>query len=189
MRPIERTDYTNEQVHPHDYTERADYADVLIKERTYGEAANRGDYKPKAEKKKKAPKHKLALLIAAHNEELVIEQTLRSAIKAGMDPKHIYVVDDNSTDKTRMLAASIIPRENTIKVRRSGKGLALTKAAKHFKLVKRYQWIHIADADGGFAQSMPLQPVTFVAYLVPVSASTACLNTPLVWNCTAVSRL
>jgi cellulose synthase/poly-beta-1,6-N-acetylglucosamine synthase-like glycosyltransferase len=93
----------------------------------------------------------LCLLIAGHNEELVIAQTLNSAIKAGMDPRHIYLVDDNSNDKTSEIAKSILGKNNVARVRRSGKGLALSKAATKFNLTKRYQWIHIADADGGFA--------------------------------------
>ncbi len=95
----------------------------------------------------------LALLIAAHNEELVLENTIRSAIKAGMNPKDMYVVDDNSNDDTSKIAKSILGKDHVIKVRRSGKGLAVTKANKHFKLSKRYRWIHIADADGGFASN------------------------------------
>lgn len=93
----------------------------------------------------------LALLIAAHNEELVLANTVKSAIAAGMPAEHIYIVDDNSTDKTTTIARGLVGRDNTIKVRRSGKGLALTKAAKHFKLTRRYRWIHIADADGAFS--------------------------------------
>lgn len=93
----------------------------------------------------------LALLIAAHNEELVLENTIRSAIRAGMQRRHIYVVDDNSTDTTSDIARRLLGRDNVIKVGRSGKGLALTKAANHFQLTRRYRWIHIADADGGFA--------------------------------------
>lgn len=96
-------------------------------------------------------KKKLALLIAGHNEEMVIEQTLRSAISAGMNPADIYVVDDNSDDATKNIAISVLGRDNVMKVARSGKGLALTKGAKKFNLTKRYEWIHIADADGGFA--------------------------------------
>ena len=99
---------------------------------------------------RKQQKVMLALLIAAHDEELVIEQTIRSAIAAGMDKQHIYVVDDNSTDKTSQLAIDIIGKNNVIRVGRSGKGLALTKAAHAFNLVARYKWIHIADADGAF---------------------------------------
>jgi len=93
----------------------------------------------------------LCLLIAAHNEEMVLENTIRSAIAAGMKPEHIYVVDDNSSDTTSQLARAILPRENVHKVRRSGKGLALSKASKKFVLTERYRWIHIADADGAFA--------------------------------------
>jgi poly-beta-1,6-N-acetyl-D-glucosamine synthase len=93
----------------------------------------------------------LALLIAAHNEELVIGNTIRSALKAGMEREHIYVVDDNSDDETSLIARAILGPHNVIKVDRSGKGLAITKAAKHFNLTRRYRWIHIADADGGFS--------------------------------------
>ncbi|MDB5163478.1 MAG: hypothetical protein JWS12_95 [Candidatus Saccharibacteria bacterium] len=93
----------------------------------------------------------LCLLISAHNEELVIGNTLRSAIAAGMKSEHIYVVDDNSADLTSAIAKSILPPGNVIRVQRSGKGLAITKAAKRFKLTECYRWIHIADADGAFA--------------------------------------
>lgn len=96
-------------------------------------------------------KKKMALLIAAHNEELVLEKTIRSAIDAGMKPEYIYVIDDNSTDYTSRIARSILPRNNVSKVRRSGKGLALTKAVKKFGLTDKFQWIHIADADCAFA--------------------------------------
>ena len=93
----------------------------------------------------------LALLIAGYNEELVIGNTLRSAINAGMEANDIYVVDDNSSDQTSAIACSILGPDNVLKVDRSGKGLALTKGAKHFDLTRRYRWIHIADADGGFS--------------------------------------
>jgi len=93
----------------------------------------------------------LCLLIAAHNEELVIAKTLTSAIAAGMKPEHIYVVDDDSTDTTSKIALSILPGQNVMKVKRSGKGSALAKGAKRFKLTLRYRWIHIADADGAFS--------------------------------------
>ena len=42
----------------------------------------------------------LALIIPAHNEELVIEATIISAMKAGQKRDDIYVVDDASTDKS-----------------------------------------------------------------------------------------
>lgn len=96
-------------------------------------------------------KKMMALLIAAHNEKLVIEGTIRSAIKAGMKAEDIYVVDDNSSDGTSGIVRVVLGKDNVVRVRRSGKGLALTKAARKFQLTKRYRWIHIADADGGFA--------------------------------------
>lgn len=96
-------------------------------------------------------KYPIALLIAAHNEELVLAQTIQSAITAGMHPRHIYVVDDCSDDQTSAIARRLLPRKNVFKVDRSGKGLALTKASRRFELVDRYRWIHIADADGAFS--------------------------------------
>lgn len=93
----------------------------------------------------------IALLIPAHNEELVLADTINSAIQAGLNPQHIYVVDDNSTDKTTKIARELLPRQNVCKVRRSGKGLAIKKAARKFNLAERYRWIHVADADGRFA--------------------------------------
>lgn len=92
----------------------------------------------------------IALLIAAHNEEVVIESTLRSAIAAGMKRRDIYIIDDNSSDATSAIARSVLPKGNVIKVRRSGKGPALMKGRDKFKLCSRYDWVHIADADGVF---------------------------------------
>lgn len=96
------------------------------------------------------PVPKIALLIAAHNEAPVIQHTLSTAITAGMSAENIFVVDDNSTDATAELARAIVPKANVLSVERSGKGLAISKAARHFRLSKHYDWIHLADADGGF---------------------------------------
>lgn len=98
----------------------------------------------------KRRKPAIALLIAGHNEALVIEHTLRSAIKAGLRPEHIYVVDDNSDDGTADIARRVLRKGNVISVERSGKGLAISKAATAFSLTARYKWIHLADADGEF---------------------------------------
>lgn len=95
----------------------------------------------------------ICLLIAAHNEELVIKDTISSALAAGMNAEHIYVVNDNSSDNTTKVARSIVPKNNVISVRRSGKGVAITKAIYKFELADKYRWIHIADADGFFAHN------------------------------------
>ena len=57
-------------------------------------------------------KHQLALIIPGHNEELVIEKTIHSAIAAGLSTAHIYVVSDNSSDKTAELAEAILGKSH-----------------------------------------------------------------------------
>jgi cellulose synthase/poly-beta-1,6-N-acetylglucosamine synthase-like glycosyltransferase len=150
---IPRSNYANLVLNYRSYERKTDYAELMTR-RMYKPNEN-GDIEveltPEEKARKAAERRKLALLIAGHNEEMVIEQTLRSAINAGMAPEDIYVVDDNSDDATKKIAISVIGKANVMKVRRSGKGLALTKGAKKFQLTKRYEWIHIADADGGFA--------------------------------------
>jgi len=59
---------------------------------------------------------KVSLLIPARNEEKNISQTLNS-ILALKDPLHeIIILDDNSTDATRSIAESFIPKDERIKV-------------------------------------------------------------------------
>ena len=97
-----------------------------------------------------ATKRPIALLVAAYNEELVLEHTLRSAIDAGLWPQDIFVVDDKSADKTAEIARRVLGDMNVYTIGRSGKGLAIHKVSQALKLTKRYEWIHIADADGEF---------------------------------------
>lgn len=154
---LSRADYTNATTARRNFSQKTDYSVMAAPRRLYVSTGRSGAIEVQTIKelitKAAVRGGKLALLIAGHNEELVIEQTLRSAIKAGMNPEDIYVVDDNSDDATSAIAISVVGKDNVIKVDRSGKGLALTKGAKHFDLASRYEWIHIADADGGFANS------------------------------------
>lgn len=106
----------------------------------------------KVTRRKYIPKRDMALLLPAHNEELIIEQTILSAIKAGQRVGDIYVVDDNSSDKTRKMALKHLPRKNVLTVERSGKAGAVIKAIKHFNIESLYVWIHIADADSVFCK-------------------------------------
>jgi len=94
---------------------------------------------------------KLALLLPGHNEELIIATTIRSAIASGQQKRDIFVVDDNSSDKTRELAVALLGEQNVLSVERSGKALAVKKAIKHFEIEEHYQWLHIADADSIFS--------------------------------------
>lgn len=98
-------------------------------------------------------KKRLALLIPAHNEELLIQETLKSAIRAGLNKRDIYLVDDASSDKTVIKAKKILSSRNILSLEHSGKAGAVMKALKHFKIAKKYHWVHIADADSIFSKN------------------------------------
>ncbi len=99
---------------------------------------------------KNSRRRKLALLLPGHNEEIIIASTIRSARAAGLSVDDIYVVDDDSNDKTRRVALSELPKQNVLTVVRSGKARAVKKALDHFSIIKRYTWVHVADADSIF---------------------------------------
>ena len=94
-----------------------------------------------------APLRTMALIIPGHNEALVIQDTISSAIAAGQPIDDIYMVDDNSDDGTADLARMILRPENVLTVERSGKAGAILKAIEHFHIADQYVWLHIADAD------------------------------------------
>jgi len=97
-------------------------------------------------------RRRLALLLPAHNEELIIETTIRSAVVAGLEKEDIYVVDDNSSDSTREIALRELPPGHVLSVARSGKALAVQQAFRHFEFEKKYCWMHVADADSIFSK-------------------------------------
>lgn len=99
---------------------------------------------------RKSRRTRLALLLPGHNEELIIAATIRSALASGMQAKDIYVVDDGSTDSTRQEAAATLPDQNILSVSRRGKAHAVRTAIDHFGIIKRYKWLHVADADSIF---------------------------------------
>ncbi len=101
----------------------------------------------------------VAVLIPAHNEGAVIEDSLRAIMKL-VPRKNIHVVSDGSTDNTfgialRVGVKAIKTRENV------GKAGALHEAIERFKLVERFPVVMILDADtrvqpGYFAAALPL---------------------------------
>lgn len=97
-------------------------------------------------------KRKLALLLPGHNEELIIQTTILTAISAGQDIKDIYVVNDASSDKTSQKATEILGKDHVLNVHRSGKAIAVLKAIKKFDIESRYVWLHVADADSIFGK-------------------------------------
>jgi poly-beta-1,6-N-acetyl-D-glucosamine synthase len=102
---------------------------------------------------KRVYRKKLALLLPGHNEELIIQATIKSAVAAGQPLEDIYVVDDASTDATRREAIALLGRRQVLTVERSGKAGAVYKAVKHFKIESRYQWLHVADSDSVFGEN------------------------------------
>lgn len=91
-------------------------------------------------------KKELALLIPAHNEELVLYQTLVSALNAGFAREDVYVISDGSTDNTVNIGQSLLGK-NCINIKNVGKGNALKTGLQLFDLLERYQWISMTDAD------------------------------------------
>jgi poly-beta-1,6-N-acetyl-D-glucosamine synthase len=91
------------------------------------------------------PKGAVAIVIAAHNEELVIEKTLTSAM-AQVPCGQIYVASDGSSDATTELA--IARGANVLDLNPNrGKAGAIVAAIQHFDLVERYDVVMLLDAD------------------------------------------
>ncbi len=101
----------------------------------------------------------VAVLIPAHNEALVIEDSIR-AIMDLVPAANVHVISDGSTDDTvkrarRMGARTMATRKNV------GKAGALAEGIRRFKLIERFEIVMLLDADtrvqpGYFAASLPL---------------------------------
>lgn len=97
------------------------------------------------------PKHRFALIVAAHNEERVVGNIVRNlkTMEYPSDMYDIFVVADNCSDNTAKVAeengAMVFERFNSEK---KGKGFALEWTfRKLFKMDKQYDAIGIFDAD------------------------------------------
>lgn len=87
----------------------------------------------------------IAVLMAAHDEELVIEHSL-AAITALVPAKNVHVVSDFSTDRTVELvqAAGVHVLETATNV---GKAGALQEGINRFGLAEHFEAVLILDAD------------------------------------------
>ncbi len=108
--------------------------------------------RPSNSPKNRIYRKKLALLLPGHNEELIIQATIKSAIAAGQNKDDIYMVDDFSSDMTRQKAIELLGRRNVLTVERSGKARAVHQAINHFEIETYYLWLHVADADSVFGK-------------------------------------
>ena len=105
----------------------------------------------KEEKKNYTPKNKFALLIAAHDEEVVIGSLIESMLKLDY-PKEMYdifVIADNCTDDTAKIAKNYgVNVCERFAEDKKGKGYALEwMFAKLFDMKKKYDAVAIFDAD------------------------------------------
>ena len=101
----------------------------------------------------------VAVLIPAHNEALVLEESLRS-IMALVPGDNVHVVSDGSTDATveiaRRSGARVIETQENV-----GKAGALEEAIGRFDLISRFPVVMLLDADtrvqpGYFAAALPI---------------------------------
>jgi biofilm PGA synthesis N-glycosyltransferase PgaC len=101
----------------------------------------------------------VAVLVAAHNEALVIEQSLRAIMRLVPDA-NVHVVSDGSTDATvdvaRRAGAQVIETQENL-----GKAGALHEAIRRFGLLDRFRAVMLLDADtrvqpGYFDAALPI---------------------------------
>lgn len=89
--------------------------------------------------------HEVAVLIAAHNEGLVIGRTIASA--AALVPVgNLFVASDGSSDDTAALASAAGANVLELDPNR-GKAGAITAAVRHFELSRRFKVVLLLDAD------------------------------------------
>jgi poly-beta-1,6-N-acetyl-D-glucosamine synthase len=90
--------------------------------------------------------NRLCVLLPAKDECLGISKTLNSILRAAVSPDDIYVIDDGSSDGTgdiaRSFGVNVLRNPKNI-----GKAMALSRGARDFGVVDRYDYICLMDAD------------------------------------------
>ncbi len=90
-------------------------------------------------------KDEIAVLIAAHNEEVSISATIESLLQS-VRPDQIYIGSDGSKDKTVEIARSYGVHADDIQPNR-GKASALTYVIEENELLTKYKGVFLIDAD------------------------------------------
>jgi poly-beta-1,6-N-acetyl-D-glucosamine synthase len=89
---------------------------------------------------------RLCVLLPAKDECLGISKTVRSILQAGILAEDVYVIDDGSSDGTGEIASSF--GVNVIRNPKNiGKAMALSRGAREFAVVDRYDYVCLMDAD------------------------------------------
>lgn len=87
----------------------------------------------------------VAVLIAAHDEELVIADAVRSASRL-VPTRNVFVVSDGSSDRTAQLARREGASAWELRPNR-GKAGAIAAALTHFRIPERFEVVLLLDAD------------------------------------------
>jgi biofilm PGA synthesis N-glycosyltransferase PgaC len=87
----------------------------------------------------------VAVVIAAHNEELVIGNTLRS-LESLVPPSHVFVVSDGSHDRTAEIARRHGAKVLELHANR-GKAGAIVEVLESFDIPSRFDVVLLLDAD------------------------------------------
>ena len=87
----------------------------------------------------------VAILIAAHNEALVIRETIASA-SALVPLENIHIISDMSSDETASIARAAGVNVLELNPNR-GKAGALAEGIRHFDLCERFEVVLLLDAD------------------------------------------
>lgn len=87
----------------------------------------------------------VAVLVAAHNEELVIEETITAASHL-VRRQNIHIISDGSKDSTADIARAAGANVLELNPNR-GKAGALAAGIDHFELCRRYKVVLLLDAD------------------------------------------
>lgn len=91
-------------------------------------------------------KPKIAILIPVYNEEVVIKGTIDAILATGFPKTNIYVVNDQSKDKTAEVVENTGVSIYTVP-ENGGKANAQIAALRYFLLTDRYDWIIFLDGD------------------------------------------
>jgi len=103
------------------------------------------EHRRAARRTERLTSHDIAILIAAHNEELVIGASLIALSKL-ISLNNVYVISDGSSDCTAAIAraqgAHVAETSTNV-----GKASAIREGIEHFKLLESFQAVMLLDAD------------------------------------------
>ena len=88
----------------------------------------------------------VAILIAAHNEALVIRETIRTA-SVLVPLRNIHVISDMSTDDTAAIARAAGVKVLELEPNRGKAGAQPAAGIAHFELCRKFKVVMLLDAD------------------------------------------